>query len=508
MKKYSEEMTKKIVFSLILLMGVTVGYRNAAAQSTYLSARNLSLGGGGAAYMTGYHAAFINPANIGLFRGNSQFMLGLPGDFNVSSGGPLLNVAVYNKYFTKGYQLTDNQISSALGSWFGAKDTDSRSFAFNVNVLPLAYIHKTAIGTFGAALRFRTIGRVSVNKGLAEFMLRGLDQSYFSQTRPINFSNATYSIASLSLSYATDIALGEHRKLFLGVAPKIIEGLNYFKSNFQSHLQISGDTLLEHQFNYDIYTVGNMTNDFQKFYDQRIAPNQNPSFSDIQLNSMTKGGIKGHGLGLDLGASYVYSFDGSVTRKNGLARHVLVLSASVTDIGSVNFNKNAQKFSANNTFKWNGLNPNYQQIDAKHDSSFSNYLNYVGQDSIARNIYGAFSPDNISSIHAKLPTMLHLGAYVKYGKLGLMLDYDKGMNNIGMNTRNTSFSVGAEYYLLNFLPIRAGYRTGGLTSNSFSVGTGLEFRNFHLEAGIMTIKSSMTRGYNISTAVSSLVLIF
>lgn len=508
MNKCSNNMTRKIFFVLVLGAGLLLGYSKSYAQSTYLSARNLSLGGGGTAYMTGYHAIYINPANIGLYRGNSQFMLGIPGEINVSSGGPLLNVAIYNKYFTKGYQLTGSKLSSALSGWFGSNTSDSRALGFNVSVLPIAYMHKTKVGTFGAALRFRTLGRISINKGLAEFMLRGLDQSYFSQSRPINFSEASYSIASLSISYAKEFSLGSNRRFYVGIAPKFIEGLTYFKTNFKSHLMMSGDTLVQHQFQYNIYTVGSMTNDFQKFYNQRMNPNQNPSFSDIQFNSLANGGIKGTGMGLDLGATYVYSFDGKITRNNEIPTHALVVSASITDIGGVNFKKNAQKFSASNTFKWDGLNPNYQQIDAKHDSSFSNYLNYVGQDSIARNIYGAFSPDNVHKIHASLPTMLHIGAYYKSGKLGLMFDYDKGMNKIGMNTLNSSLSLGAEYYLLSFLPLRVGYRTGGMTSNSFSLGTGIEFRNFHFDVGVMTVKNSQKNGYNLATAISSLILIF
>jgi len=509
------EMTsiKKILLFVVAFWGICGLSNYSYAQSTYLSARNLGLGGGGAAYMSGYHASFINPANLGLFNGKNQFMIGLPGELTIASGGPLMNIAVYNKYFTHGYQLNNSQVDAAVNEWFGKSGADSRTLGFNVNVLPLAFVHKTRIGTFGAALRFRTLGDVSVSRGLAEFMLRGLDQSYFSQARPVNFSNEVYSTAEVSLSYATSFALGTNQRIYLGISPKIIKGLTYFKSDFQSNLKMSGDSLIQHQFHYDIYTVGDMTNGFQKFYNQRQNPNKDPSFSDINMSSMGKGGIKGSGMGLDMGVSYVLSFDGSINGQannynNELPRHALTLSASVTDLGSVNFKKNAQRFSADNTFNWNGLKPNYQQIDAKHDSSFSNYLNYVAQDSIARNIYGAFSPDNIGSIHASLPTMIHLGAYLKYGQLGVMLDYAEGMNKIGMNSTNSSISTGVEYKLFNFIPLRLGYRTGGKSSNSFSLGTGIEFRNFQLEAGIMTVKDSHSRGYNVTTAISSLLLFF
>jgi hypothetical protein len=509
------EMTsiKKILLFVVAFWGICGLSNYSYGQSTYLSARNLGLGGGGAAYMSGYHASFINPANLGLFNGKNQFMIGLPGELTIATGGPLMNIAVYNKYFTHGYQLSNDQVDAAVNKWFGKSGDDSGTLGFNVNVMPVAFVHKTKIGIFGAALRFRTLGDISVSRGLAEFMLRGLDQSYFSQAKPVNFSNEIYSTAELSLSYATSFSLGENQRLYVGISPKIIKGLTYFKSSFKSTLKLSGDTLIQHQFHYDIYTVGGMTNDFQKFYNQRIDSKQNPTFNDFSPGSLGKGGIKGSGIGLDMGVSYVLSLDGYIPNQannynNELPRHTLTLSASVTDLGSVNFTKNAQEFSADNTFNWNGLKPNYQQIDAKHDSSFSNYLNYVAQDSIARNIYGAFSPGNIGSIHASLPTMIHLGAYLKYGQLGVMLDYAKGMNKVGMNSTNSSISTGVEYKLFNFIPLRVGYRSGGTTSNSFSLGTGIEFRNFQLEAGIMTVKNSYSRGYNVTTAISSLLLFF
>jgi hypothetical protein len=504
---------KKTLLIVVAFWGIFGLSKQSHAQSTYLSARNLGLGGGGTAYMSGFQASFINPANLGFFDGRNQFMIGLPGDLTIASGGPLMNIAVYNKYFTHGYQLSSNQVDAAVNEWFGKPGDDSRKLGFNVNVMPVAFVHKTRIGIFGAALRFRMLGDISVSRGLAEFMLRGLDQTYFSQAKPVNFSNEVYSTVEVSLSYATSFALGTNQRIYLGISPKIIKGLTYFKSAFQSNLRISGDTLIQHQFHYDIYTVGGMTNDFRKFYNQRIDSKQNPSFNDFNPGSLGKGGIKGSGIGLDMGVSYVFSFDGYIHSQannynNELPRHALTLSASVTDLGRVNFTKNAQKFSADNTFNWNGLKPNYQQIDAKHDSSFSNYLNYVTQDSIARNIYGAFSPGNIRSIRAGLPTMIHLGAYLKYGHLGFMLDYAKGMNKVGMNSTNSSISTGVEYKLFNVIPLRVGYRSGGTTSNSFSLGTGIEFRNFQLEGGVMTVKNSHSRGYNITTAISSLLLFF
>lgn len=501
---------KKILTFVIFGTFVVCDLNVAFAQTGYLSARNLSLGGGGTAYMTGFEAAFINPANIGLFNGNNQFMLGIPGDLSFKTGGSLANITAYNKYFTKGYTFDGTNgpsIDQVLNDWFGSSDNKMKSVGVNFNLVPLAYVHKSGKTAYGLSLRFRTLADISMNKGMAGLILAGVDSSLFTGGRPVNFNETSYSTVELAFSYSRKLNLmgflPKNQAIYVGVTPKLIGGLAYSSANLQSNLQIWGDTLLQHQFNYTIKTAGPISNDFQKFYQQRIDTNQTPDFNDFKPQDMIRGGLKGTGFGLDIGATYVYNFDSSYQPYSSPTHgKFLTISVSVTDIGSVTFKKDAGEFLASNTFTWSGLKPNYQEINAKYGGSFSNYMKHVLRDSVGKNIYGGFAPGKVSKIRVGLPTAIHFGAYLKYGMIGFSFDTGKGMNNYGMNSTQGYMATGLEFYFLPFLPLRFGYLTGGKTSKSFSFGTGLEFRFFQLSVGAMTLNNSQSNGYNLSTAVS------
>ncbi len=484
------------------------------AQTGYTSARNLSLGGGGTAYMTGYESAFINPANLGLFRGNNQILLGLPGDISVKAGGSLANLTTYNKYFTKGLKIDETKANNILSDWFGSSETKMKDIGANVNIVPLAFVHKSGDASYGLVFRFRTLANVSMNKGMAGLILHGMDSNYFANGRPVNFTQTSYSTAELAFSYSRRLRLGgllpDNQALYVGVTPKLIGGLSYNDLDFKSNLKIMGDTLIQHQFKYTINTVGAFSNDFQKFYQQRIDPNQTPDFkNDIKPQDMVKGGLKGTGFGLDLGITYIFNFDKSYRPYTSTTHgKFLTLSASVTDIGSVTFSKNAMQFVADNSISWNGLKPNNQEINSKYNGSTSDYINHVINDSIATNIYGSFVPAKTTKLKVGLPTAIHFGAYLKYGKLGFTFDTGKGMNNYGMNSTNGYMATGLEFYFFSFLPLRVGYLLGGKTSNSFSVGTGFETRLFQFSVGAMSVNDSITRGYNLSTAASIKLLFY
>lgn len=504
---------KKLIYFVLPGVLIFIASGRVFAQTGYLNARNLSLGGGGTAYMTGYESAFINPANLGLFRGNNQILIGLPGDISIKAGGSLANVTTYNKYFTKGLTFDESTANNILNDWFGSSQTKMKDIGANVDIVPLAFVHKTGNTSYGLALRFRTLANVSVNKGMAGLILHGMDSNYFANGRPVNFTQTSYSVAELAFSYSRKLNLGgflpENQAVYIGVTPKLIGGISYENADFQSNLKIMGDSLVQHQFKYTVNTVGALSDDMQKFYQQRMDPNQSPNFDDLKPQDMFRGGLKGTGFGLDLGVTYIYNFDTSYQPYTSNTHGAfLTLSASVTDIGSVKFKKNAMQFVADNSISWDGLKPSKEEINSKYNGSTSDYIDHVLKDSIATDIYGSFVPNKVTKLRVGLPATIHLGAYLKYGKFGFTFDTGKGMNNYGMNSTNGYMVTGLEYYFFSFLPLRVGYLLGGKTSNSFSVGTGLEFRNFQFGVGAMTVNNSVNRGYNLSTAVSARLLFY
>ena len=507
---YLHKLKFPVLFGLILFAITTA----VQAQNLFSSSRSVALGGGGTAYETGYRALFINPANLGLFRGKKQIMIGLPGDISLNAGGALANISLYNRYFTGGNRITPNDVNSIVQQWFGNATDKMSNLGVDAEIVPLAAAIRLGKNTVvGASVRFRTMGHAGINQGMAQFMLRGLDSQYFNQPTSVNMDQRMMSTAEVAVGLSHRIRflglLPDNQQLWVGATVQIIKGLAYSEGKLRSTLQLT-DSSLVHKFDYTLETVGSMTNELDRFYQQRVDPTMQPHLSDIRFQPFSGGKmVKGRGYGLDLGATYMISFDENFdSGKHAMPEKSLMLSVAITDIGSVRFTQNPATFEANGTFKWSGFQPDYQYINAKYDSSFTNYMNYVVKDSVASDVYGAYKPVSRSALIAKLPTAFHFGAYLNLHRLGLMIDAGRGFNSYGMNSDRPYVSVGAEFYPLPFIPIRAGYRFGGKTSNSFGLGTGFELRNFRLEVSAMTVPSSQQHGYDIATAITSQILFY
>jgi hypothetical protein len=106
-----------------------------------------------------------------------------------------------------------------------------------------------------------------------------------------------------------------------------------------------------------------------------------------------------------------------------------------------------------------------------------------------------------------LPATMNFGTQLRMGRLALMLDIGKGLNDVGVNSTNLYTAFGTEYRLFGFLPLRGGIRTGGNTNTTYHFGTGLEFKHVEFSVGAASSTSS-EKGAGISTAFSGLVFHF
>ncbi|MDZ7681129.1 MAG: DUF5723 family protein [Fodinibius sp.] len=207
--------------------------------------------------------------------------------------------------------------------------------------------------------------------------------------------------------------------------------------------------------------------------------------------------VQGSGFGLDLGTTIEMDLAGPLAEILSFMKgpKKLKVGLSVTDIGSISYDNNAGSFTANETFTWDGVD-------------FEDGFDDAMADSISKEIYLNYQPGNKESITQQLPTKVSLGTHLQVGKLALAFDFQKGVNDVGMNSKRVAFGVGAEYKLFNVIPLRGGYRTGGRTSSSFTFGTGVELRNFELTVGALTVPNSKNHGSGIGGAWSGLVFRF
>jgi len=81
-----------------------------------------------------------------------------------------------------------------------------------------------------------------------------------------------------------------------------------------------------------------------------------------------------------------------------------------------------------------------------------------------------------------MPTKYRLGILFKPSKtLMIELDWQKGTNNLPSNSDKDKVSLGTEYYMLENIPIRAGFSVGGAESINIALGAGFSYGNFTLD---------------------------
>lgn len=497
-------------------LAATIG---ANAQGVHTTASNMGLGGGGGAYMTGYHANFINPANLMISDRDTRISVGVMGGLSTSAGGSLVNISLYNDHFTTG-QIIDTEAAMRISNdWFGSGSESTAYMGFNLNVVPIGVSYRRDDMAFSTAFRIRTMNTTGMSKGMFELGLAGLNAEVFNEKKSVNLNTEMLALGEWSFGYAmevwrnqTDFQPGTQR-VYAGVAPKILFGMGYANIGFDSQLQVTSgaDAGVVHEFDYYIQSVGDLTDDLEEYYHERRVLNN----TDAQLGDFVDddsfsdaGSVQGNGFGLDLGGTWEWYIKDISLPVIGSGPQILRASFSITDIGSVNFNQNAGEFRAEDTFTWEGLDIDHDRIDEEFDGDFDNYFEYVLEDSIGSDIYGNFSPQDVSSHKVGLNSMMNIGGALTMGKLGVMLDIGKGFNNRGINSRKIYTSLGTEYNLLNVIPLRFGMRMGGYSGVNFAFGTGVNFRNLEFTVSAMNTPSSKSGGSNIGAAWSGLVLRF
>jgi hypothetical protein len=416
------------------------------------------------------------------------------------AGGALMNVSVYNQHFTTG----DVVGPEALDEWFGTAMGNSRAMGMEVDVIPLAGAWRGENMAFSLAFRNRALLSGSVNRGFSEVLLTGISQERFSEPEPVNFSSKGVAFSELSAGFSYQLleipallGIGENIKVFAGVAPKYLIAHYTSSIDFNSTLQVTDNEVI-HDFAYTFTSVGELTNQFEDYYQARQDPNFNGEIGDfVDPDGASFTETQGSGLGIDIGGTVEMDLAGPLKEAFSWidGKKKLRVGLSITDVGSITYDSNAGQFSADETFTWDGID-----IEDGLSDNFA--------DSVRQEIYQNYEPSDNKEITEKLPTKLNFGAQLQAGKLGFAFDLQKGLYETGMNSPRLVLGLGAEYKLFDIIPLRAGYRTGGLTSSSITFGTGIELRNFEFTVAGLTVPNSENRGSGMGGAWSGLVIRF
>lgn len=498
---------KKALFVLFLIFGVSSAL---IAQSRHYTSQSLGMGSGGTAYVEGYHANFVNPANLMLDLHRQKTHVGFT-NFGIKAGGSLANVAVYNKYLTTGNLIVGQTRVNMLNDWFGESESNMRELATTVSIMPIGVSHRRNKQAFSLASRVRITEKFSINKGMAQLLTYGLDSEIFSSPIPVDFKNKTVVFGEISLGYARhldmieipDLFFAKDIKLYVGVAPKYLYGVYAADLNFNSTLQMNQGSATEpftihHSFNYDLKTIGELSQQLQA-YERAYNLDNDAELGDyVDYQGDDLGEAQATGFGLDLGGTLEMDISAVPIPLFVDKEKTLRVSMSLTDLGTLKFDNNASTVYADAEFSYVGA-----QDDDDFDSFFDNLA-----DSLQNDVYGRFDSEPISALEYKLPGMYNFGASLEMGKLLLALDYGFGFNNNGVNSKRSALNLGAQYRLFGFMPIRVGTRIGGYSSAAFSAGFGFDFNVFEFSFAGSIVSNSENYGTSAGVAWSGLTIRF
>jgi hypothetical protein len=110
---------------------------------------------------------------------------------------------------------------------------------------------------------------------------------------------------------------------------------------------------------------------------------------------------------------------------------------------------------------------------------------------------------DIDAFSTSLPAIMNVGVGGTSGKLLWGLDWNQGFKRAPGASTKPRLSLGAEYPLISFLPIRLGYTMGGDNPTAFAFGSGLNLSGFYLDVAILTGTSFSVysaRGANLAVS--------
>ena len=402
----------------------------------------------------GIDAIGKNPSN--LFRDSSKHVeliipLPLP-DISINAGSNIFSLDDYNYFFgvknkdAEGKDIgrilttSDKDRFKNLFSNGGNIFLDESMMLFGISIKP---------GKFFGTIAFTISDIIAANAAIPK--------SFIDIAMDGNISNSIYNFNDMqfkawwlrkySVSYAHDINIFPHifKSLTAGISINFIQGFVYAGiDHIKTELQTGVDNVITGQSDFLAHSAFSPDLNVKYNFDKTVQTNN--SFSPFPTPV-------GSGVGLDFGINANLSESFSI----GFA---------LTDIGSINWNKNVAEYSTNKLL----------YID--------DITNQTQRDTLIDHLTGKNSGKYINSYSTQLATAIHFGCSIKLTNLLVALDFNKGFNDQPGNSTKPRFSSGTEWipnwWVLKF---RTGISVGGYDQFNWGAGLGLNFGLLELNFG-------------------------
>lgn len=465
-----------------------------------ISARNLSLGSGGAAYLTGAEANFYNPANLMIYdrEGRIHVQAGNAGFFFdpvLSTNQPAKQLRnFFNSFdpYTDGSQsisqterleiVSENYSSSQLLS-------QHRSRA---DIMWGGVLWQSNGASYSIAARSRIGTRTVTGRGWYSTQFIGDIQEQF---RDFTLIKQQQLLHELSFGYAREFQfinglLPRVGKLYIGIAPKIVAGGAFQDANYKGQYVISpenNETVYEYRMDY------RASGNYSQLSRQYIATLNLPQSIARNLDRRFYHKPTGYGFGIDFGLSYVIPLgsDVSILEENGRnpLKKSLRFAFSITNLGLVSYRESPLSVTK----------PQQQTVIAdqppsssKFTGSAGQFLAFFDQSDVIPNPFSTVSDPDGKPFSALLPTSLNAGSMLDLERFKLMGDLTLGLNNTAFTDTKLAVHLGMELRPLANVPLRFGTKLAAGLPVQFGFGTAIETRYWDLTLSSQLLMKSTT----------------
>lgn len=467
-------------------------YQPLSAQLS-MNAINTGLGGGGTAYLTGFEALSVNPANL-YFRENKYSL-----QISILQGGyyfdTLLPITNYNERFNR-YRdairyhdltgnfitLNDDRRSQILERSF----KDSRlngefSTLTDVYWFGLKWIRPER--SYAFSFRTRMASRYEIGKGLyssipnernEQFIIDQSLRQQYDVMHELSFGFAE------SFTFLNGLA-PRLSEFIIGASPKIILSGSHIDALFSNRYESDNENGVWKQNLSFRHTSSGVVSRFAEELLMNTSIQQQPysyTFQDLIKPS-------GIGAGLDIGITYIITFGEEISvlrNQNEPSEKSLRLSFSVTDLGAVyHYGDPLVLESIPVQVDSSSITPptdRYFQGSPNEHITFLNGLEGFGY--LSDKISG-----HKSTFDTLLPLSINSGGLLHYRRLKLMGDISYSIVQSSFRPSGFTSYLGFEFRPLRFLPIRGGTRIAPHLQGFYSLGTGIETNRFDMSAAVL-----------------------
>ncbi len=390
--------------------------------------------------------SFMNPA----FQPTCNVYISFPGlsEVNMNLGN---NTLAYSDVIFEGPTgdslITPLHPDADVGNFLNKlKPTNSIFSEFSTNLFGLGF--RAGSGYFTFHVKQRSSLKFSYPKDFVTFLLQGNEKMKGKNLDMSNFNFFSNHHLEYSLGYAGQI----DDKLDFGVRLKYLNGIANLQSkdfNLQLYTSQSGDSL---SLNSDIDMRGSVpaevTTDSMGYIDQ--VDGIKPGVSDLFANP---------GIALDFGVAYQITDE-------------LEVSASVTDLGFINYSNYVHNYTVNGQFSFTGVD-----VSSELNGNGSSDFDPAGQlaDSLKNRIEFAYSDQQF--LHLMGPNIYIGGNY----QLSERVDF-----GVVSRTRffagevHQSFTLSANTRPIPGVSFSASYSVMNRAYNNLGVGLGLRLGPFQV----------------------------